>query len=382
MPKVAVPITPDVLAWAISESGFSPEQVAAEAKVDPADLQDWLAERAQPGVTEVRALAHVLKRPVAALLLPRRPTSRQPAVGFRHLPGSPSRPLTPVERRYLRKATRLQSMLGGVARELSEPHPALPLGDHGATPAAMAADVRRLLQLGPDAHTAWTSASAAFDAWREAIEGQGVAVFLFQMGAESCRGFSLWDDLVPAIAVNTAWNDEARTFTLLHELGHLVTRTNSACAAGAPATITDTWDPAERWCEEFAAALLLPEGPLRATVSQRLAGAVSVTKVEDVAAVARRFRASLRATAIRLIQLQLATWDLYRALPEATDAKRGGGGAKGGRDRQEIQEDSLGGRTTDLIRRGMAADVVSRSEALSYLDVPDQALDDLAVRSA
>ena len=51
MPKVAVPITPDVLAWAISESGFSPEQVAAEAKVDPSDLQDWLAERAQPGVT-------------------------------------------------------------------------------------------------------------------------------------------------------------------------------------------------------------------------------------------------------------------------------------------------------------------------------------------
>ena len=382
MPKVAVPITPAVLAWAISESGFSPEQVAAEAKVDPADLQDWLAARAQPGVTDVRALAHALKRPVAALLLPRPPASRPPSVGFRHLPGVPSRPLTPVERRYLRKATRLQAMLGGVARELEEPGPSLPKAENGARPGAVASEVRRVLRVAPDAHTAWTSASAAFDAWREAVEGQGVAVFLFPMGPESCRGFSLWDDLVPAIAVNTVWNDEARTFTLLHELGHLVTRTNSACAAGAPATVTDTWDPAERWCEEFAAAVLLPESQLRAVVSHRLSGRASVTSVDDVAAVARRFRASLRATTIRLIQLSLATWDLYRALPETTDAKRGGGGAKGGRDRQEIQEDSLGGRTTDLIRRGMAADVVSRSEALSYLDVPDQALDHLAVRSA
>ena len=66
--------------------------------------------------------------------------------------------------------------------------------------------------------------------------------------------------------------------------------------------------------------------------------------------------------------MNLSSWDLYRALPEATDAKRGGGGAKGGRDRQEIQEDSLGRRTTDLVSRGMAADLVSRSEALSYLD--------------
>lgn len=78
----------------------------------------------------------------------------------------------------------------------------------------------------------------------------------------------------------------------------------------------------------------------------------------------------------------LASWELYRQLPPAGDAKRRGGGANGGRDRQEIQEDSLGGRTTDLFRRALDADVVTRSEALNYLDVPEAVLDQLGARTA
>jgi hypothetical protein len=77
---------------------------------------------------------------------------------------------------------------------------------------------------------------------------------------------------------------------------------------------------------------------------------------------------------LRLIELGLASWDLYRELPSTGDAKRGGGGGKG-RDRQEIQEDQLGGRAIDLFRRAVEADIVSRAQALTYLDVPDAVLE-------
>ncbi|MGH7703517.1 MAG: ImmA/IrrE family metallo-endopeptidase [Gemmatimonadales bacterium] len=373
MPKVAVPITPAVLEWAISESGSSAAQIAAEAGVQPAELDDWLEARSQPGISEARALARVLRRPIAALLLPEPPSSRQASVAFRHLPGVPGRSLTPTERRYVRKALRLQNMLSSVAKELGEPPPALPRFDVGTDSLRVAAAVGGLLQVMPQ--PSWSSASVAFDAWREAIERQGVAVFLFQLGPDNCRGFSLWNGRVPVIAVNTAWNDEARTFTLLHELGHLVAGTDSACGVGDPAALTDTWDPVERWCESFAAAVLLPEAALREAIADRLGGTQQVTDVAQVATLARRFRASLRATAIRLIELGVASWDLYRSLPPLIDAKRGGGGGKGGRDRQEIQEDSLGNRTTDMLRRAVSAAVVTRTEALTYLDMPDHALD-------
>jgi Zn-dependent peptidase ImmA (M78 family) len=247
--------------------------------------------------------------------------------------------------------------------------------------ADVAGIVRERLDVSVESQLACQSASAAFDAWRSAVEDLGVAVFLFQLGAESCRGFSLWDDRVPVVAINTAWNDEARAFTLFHELGHLITRTNSACISAPPAAVSGAWDPAERWCERFAAAVLVPEDAVRELIAARQgARAARVTDLATVRWLAGKFRASLRAVTLRLIELNLSNWDLYRELPAAGDAKRGGGGGKG-RDRQEIQEDQLGTRAIDLFRRAVDADVVSRSEALTYLDVPDPALDSLGTRS-
>ena len=54
--------------------------------------------------------------------------------------------------------------------------------------------------------------------WREAVEGIGVTVFVYSLGRDSCNGFSLWHERAPVIAVSSAWREEARIFTLFHEL--------------------------------------------------------------------------------------------------------------------------------------------------------------------
>ena len=105
-----VPITPAVLDWAITESGLSLPEVAEAADVEAEDLRAWLADERKPGVTAVRALVHTLRRPVAAFLLPEPPVSIRPEVRFRHTPGVHDRRLSATERRYLRKAARLQRM--------------------------------------------------------------------------------------------------------------------------------------------------------------------------------------------------------------------------------------------------------------------------------
>jgi Zn-dependent peptidase ImmA (M78 family) len=273
-------------------------------------------------------------------------------------------------------------MIAWLTAELHEPLPRVPSATLDDDPTSMAAAIRSRLGLSIEAQFEWPSASAAFDAWRESIEDLGVVVFLFQLGADNCRGFSLWHERAPVIAVNTAWNDEARTFTLFHEFGHLITLTNSACGIAPPAAVSGAWDPAERWCERFAAAVLVPEPALRRLVAAKVgAGATRVTDISTVRWLASKFRASLRAVTLRLIELRLSNWDFYRDLPAAGDAKRRGAGGKG-RDRQEIQEDQLGGRALELFRRAVNADVVSRSEALTYVDVPDPALDLIDTRSA
>ena len=146
------------------------------------------------------------------------------------------------------------------------------------------------------------------------------------------------------IAINTAWREEARIYSLFHELGHLATRTNSACAEWRGGTNSRTSDPAERWCEEFAAALLMPGDAVRRALppSARSGG---IQELRVAAGLATRFRVSLRAATIRLIELKLADWSLYRPDPPCGGLWPPGGGGSG-RNRLEIKLDEFGGRGT------------------------------------
>jgi hypothetical protein len=99
--------------------------------------------------------------------------------------------------------------------------------------------------------------------------------------------------------------------------------------------------------------------------------------LETASNVARRFRVSLRASTIRLIELGLADWDLYDEIPPAADAKPPGGGGGGGRNRTQIKEDEFGARGTGLFVQGVKQDLMTRSQALDYLDIADSAFDSL-----
>ena len=199
--------------------------------------------------------------------------------------------------------------------------------------------------------------------------------FCDALGKDSCNGFSLWHELAPVIAVSSAWREEARIFTLFHELGHLITRSNSACIERR--VHARPKDPVERWCELFAASVLLPR-----TAVERFLGPDAtrgrVTDLQVASGLATRARISLRAATIRLIELGFADWELYDEIPPLADKKPEGGGGGTGRNRLVIREDEFGARGTRLFVEGVQKDVISRSQAVSYLDIPDEAFDHLA----
>jgi Zn-dependent peptidase ImmA (M78 family) len=369
MPRsTEVPITPKVLEWAIDESGFSDEALASAVNVSLDTLLNWKRGETRPNLTQFRKLATKLHRQRAT----RPPATPEAHIEFRDIAGRAPRGLNPVERRYVRRAERLQRMLAWLAVELNATPRRLQQSQLSEDPEAAAARWRGLLNVTTDGQRRWRSASAAFDEWRASLERLGVEVFLFPLGAESCRGFSLWHESAPVIAVNTAWREEARIYTLFHELGHLATRSNSACAEWA-GKATRSRDPLERWCERFSAAVLLPaDDVLREVQGERPAS------LELAGRVARQFKVSLRAATIRLIELQLADWDLYDEIAPSTDRKPEGGGGGGGRKRLQIREDEFGERGTSLFVDGVKRDLISRSQALDYLDIPDSTFDSLA----
>jgi Zn-dependent peptidase ImmA (M78 family) len=365
-----VPITPEVLRWAVSESGYSPEEVATRLDVAEGEFARWIAGTALPSLTAFRKLTSLLKRPSATFLLPSPPESKVPAVAFRHPPGVERGSLNPIERRYIREAARIQRTLSWVLGELRDPDPELPEFKTSDDPEGVANWLRRKLEVSDDEHLSWKSASQAFRAWREMVEGLGVGVYQYSLGKESCRGFSMWEKRLPIIAVNTHWNHEARSFSLFHECGHLLTRTSSACLdhrrTKGPAT-----DVIERWCEEFAAGVLLPWPGVEQFMRSAL-GWKPKQKVRDLDSlgkVARRFRASLSATAIRLIGKEAAEWPLFDSIPKKSDHKSDGGPPGEGRKKWMIVRDELGERTPRLFGRAIESDLIAHSTALDHLDL-------------
>ena len=370
MARPTVPVTHSVVQWAIRESGYDIDALAKKLHISADTLRGWMKDT-QPRLTQLRALAEKIKRPLATFLLPKPPATVAPAVEFRSPPGAERRQLNPTERRYLREAARLQRFLSWIAREVEEKPADLPKERTQVGAETVAKRMRELVGIKVKEQLEWPSASAAFAAWRQRLEERGVLVLVLSMGKESCRGFSLWEDYVPLIAVNTTgWQPEARTFTLFHEYGHLATRTNSACLQGRLRLTSIAADSPERWGEEFAAAFLMPADDVHRIVKQL--GELPPDVLSK--AVAGHFSVSRAAAALRLVELGYLTWKDYEELPRG-EGRKGGGGK--GRDRAQLRIDQYGSRATELVGRGLERELIGRSEVLDYFDVPEPSIERL-----
>lgn len=301
------PVKPDVLRWAVDEDGRDTDALAQALSVEPGLLQAWLEGDAAPTRGQVSKLAAVLQRPRALFFLPRPPAVATLPASFRHPPGDDERDVSASARRKVRQARRIQHAVAWALR--GDPPVDLPLAFLEDNPEEAAAIIRGWLGMTDEEQHAWRDDHAALHAWREALEGRGILVFVLEIGRDDVRGFSAWDDRAPLIVANLSGvSAAARSYTFAHELGHLVTRKDSACIEPVVGPMPGT--DVERWCERFGAALLMPRDAVLALGRDR-GVAQGQADLEDVRAVMRRFRVSGRAAALRLIDLRFAAPSLY-----------------------------------------------------------------------
>jgi len=363
-----VPITPTVLEWAINEAGVDPAQVAEKAGVEPDAVLGWIAGEVQPTKTQFGRVMQFLKRPAPFFFLAEPPVEAQVPASFRHAPGG-ARDATKTELEAVRRARRVQRIAKWTAERVGDERWALepiPPAD-GASPADAAEVAReRLGWLVPVHQQGAPSSSAVVKLIRAAVEERGVVALQLSIGPDGCRGFSLYDDLKPVIAINTHYNAEARLFTYLHEVGHLMRRTDAICVGAG-----DT--AAERWCERFAAAFLLPRAELRERLERRFGAETTVRGLDQVRLLARDFRVSQTAMAIRLEDLGWGASGLVGLIPRATDFKSGGGGgADNTRGATRLRE--LGAGYFSLLLEAESSGTLGRQDVLRYLDVSETQL--------
>ena len=379
MARREVPITGSVLVWAREEAALTRAEVAADLDVEPDAVRAWEAGEAYPTRGQFSRLAELLRRPTALFFLPEPPSRAGLPTSLRSVPGLMGHRLSKEEVRQIRWARRLQEIVGWVLRDEDDAPVALPQFSTNDNSLDAAASVRRMLGVTPAEQLAWESPSEAFRRWREVLEELGILVVQLQLGRESVRGFSAWDDHAPIVGVNTAYHPTARIFTLFHEVGHLVTRTDAACIGFV--VPSDVEVGAERWCDRFAAELLIPADALR-TVTSRLGMSehAQVSDVETARRIAGRFNVSTRAASLRLQELRLAPASLYgmveRELADR-DWNAQGGGSGSGQPAPEKRLRELGTRVPEILINAAEDGRITRSDLSDYLNLTTGQVDDL-----
>lgn len=314
-----IPVEPAVLKWARESAGYHDQDAAAKrVGVSSLTLKSWESGELQPTIKQLRKAGKTFKRPLAVLLLPEPPKDFDALRDFRK---------TPAAREE--GATWSPALHGEFRRALSQREVYLELlqlapgtvpeskSTFGTTrskgTAAVAADLRQLLDMDSWPSSLWSRPRELLNQAVEAVEDLGILVIQTQdVDINEMRGFSISEWPYPVIALNGSDWPRPRLFTLLHELTHLSLKSGGLCDLHElPKKNPRTVDDVEHFCNEVAAAILMPQDRILAEPVVEAAGQNYAWSLKELEALTHRFGASTEALLLRLISLKKANWDLY-----------------------------------------------------------------------
>jgi len=150
-----------------------------------------------------------------------------------------------------------------------------------------------------------------FPKWKEKLEQKGIFVFMTSKYSSWSkidnlfRGLSINYSTLPIIIINNSDAKKAQSFTLLHELGHLIKKENAI----------DSWSEqnreVEKWCDQLAGKILMPEKQFREEVLHS-----KIENIEDVKKLSEKFQASSYACLVRLQILNIISQEKYSKFEE------------------------------------------------------------------
>jgi Zn-dependent peptidase ImmA (M78 family) len=363
-------INSDRIRWCIDDFGIAPEELAERLNIAPERFSGVLTGSEGMTFNQLRAMAQFFGRGVLFFLEPGRVNEisvRTPA--FRSL--SNEKPdLSPEVKRLIERAERHREVYLTLREELgADDLPRFnPPEVKGNEPGLAAAKMRTWLGLEND-----PAATRDFAAYREAVEAKGILV-LRSMGYvggwqfpknSSVIGFSLFFDICPLIVVRKQAAEPRQTFTLMHELGHLILHRRSSIDVEANLW---AWQGHERQANAFAGYLLVPDSFLEAI---RTAVPADVAGYDDWLTDWRTtWGVSSEVILRRLLdtaRLTQAQYDRYRAWRKARPAEQPEeGGSRMYRHREPIH--IFGQRYVRTVLDALSGNYITLNKASGFLD--------------
>ncbi|HEV7344989.1 MAG TPA: helix-turn-helix transcriptional regulator [Devosia sp.] len=317
-------VKPELLRWTRGRAKVKPEDAAKAAGVTVERLQGWEAGDDAPTLGQLRSLASKYQFPLAVFYLPEPPTDFAPLRDFRRLPDAdqvrPDETISAHLAYHIRSAYERRELALELFEDMNarpEPFPLkVSVKDN---PEAVGQAIREFLGVTDEEQKRAARQDRAFDFWRRRLEEHDVLVFVVSgphrsVELSEMRGFAIARPELPVIVVNGKdYSQGGRAFTLLHELAHLLLG-ESAISNGASTEPGLSADErrVERFCDEVAAATLMPRGLLLSFEEVAPEGKREWDD-EELRNIARAIGVSREALLIRFVTIGRASWDYYRA---------------------------------------------------------------------
>jgi len=306
---VRVPVSPDVLGWALDRTHDPDAVTRAMPKV-----LEWLAGDSQPTVKQLASFATRTGTPFGYLFLPRPPELQLPVPDFREGfegadLGAPSPDLLATVHQSIRRQDWYRDYV--IDNGLAEVEVVARASNMDPTQAAAA--MRADLNYEVDKRRGnWNDQRKYLLRAFEELGALTVATSMVEnnsyrmLDPNEFRGFSLVDRLAPLVFINTNQTLNGQIFTLAHEFAHVWR------GVGGVSLEDMRWKPqseVERWCNDVASEFLVPEADLR----QRFASVRRLDLVEQMERLARTYRCGTLVVLQAINRTGLRNFDDYGA---------------------------------------------------------------------
>ena len=307
-------INSKMLVWARSNTPFETTiDVQEKTKIDSSKIDAWERGEDYPSITEAKKLANLYKLPFASFFLstppekePRPYTDRRTTRGT--LYRETSYELWSEIGRIIGNRDKMMDLVD--EEDEDESFESIPVFDDEIEIEELGNAIRQFLGVKLPFKNKSAYNQKAFNYYRSVLESKGILVSQISgVSLEEMKGISIYYDEYPIIAVNNKDYERAKTFSLMHELAHLIRRSSSLCMID----FNERNDEEEKLCDRIAAEILMPKETF-INLSKLEINHSGEWDDESLRSVADRFGVSIFAVIRRLFETGLIDKSFYISL--------------------------------------------------------------------
>ncbi|HPS28260.1 MAG TPA: ImmA/IrrE family metallo-endopeptidase [Candidatus Paceibacterota bacterium] len=312
MARVDANINKETLEFICSQIGVSVSFLSQRTSHTEERVSAWLdiTSNEYPTINQAKAIAKVLKVPFAGLYMSKEKLPVKQLPPLRNLRRFPDGLIYDDSFINLAVAelicyhdflTAAESDMDIEASQLS-----LPTISGNASAVEYARLIRTFFEIKLDEQFKKTSSRQFYLYVRQKIEMKGIFVHCFTgVDVEVARGISIYNDTAPIIGINDNDRYPAKTFSIIHELVHILKRQSTLC--NEMVSSFSSFEE-EVFCNAVAGETLVPASSLNAFFA---ANNITSLSMNEITTLASRYSVSKEVVIRRLFDTQRFTQDEY-----------------------------------------------------------------------